>query len=48
MEDYYENLQNKIIPKLLEKLGYSGIKTKKLLEKLGYSGIKAKFPEINK
>ena len=28
MEDYYENIQNKIIPKLLEKLGYSGIKTK--------------------
>ena len=28
MEDYYENLQNKIILKLLENLGYSGIKAK--------------------
>ena len=28
LEDYHENLQNKIIPKLLEKLGYTGIKNK--------------------
>ena len=26
LRDYYENLQNKIIPKLLNKLGYSGLK----------------------